>query len=61
MLIYKLTNIINNKIYIGQFSSKNKCFTNYYGSGILIKRAIKNMAKKILKKKYLKNVKPENN
>lgn len=42
MIIYKTTNLINNKIYIGQ-SRKNN--TNYYGSGKLIKNAIKKYGK----------------
>lgn len=38
MIIYKTTNLLNGKIYIGQDSHNNP---NYYGSGDLIKRAIK--------------------
>lgn len=37
MIVYKITNLINNKIYIGK-SKYNKC--DYYGSGVLIKKAI---------------------
>jgi len=37
-IIYKTTNLINGKIYIGQDSNNN---TNYLGSGKLIKAAIK--------------------
>ena len=37
MIIYKTTNIINGKIYIGQDSKNNK---NYLGGGILIKKAL---------------------
>jgi len=48
MIIYKITNLINNKIYVGKSELNNP---NYYGSGIHITRAIKNMEKKILKKK----------
>lgn len=36
--IYKVTNNINGKIYVGKQSNNNK---NYYGSGKLIKQAIK--------------------
>jgi len=38
MYIYKITNKINNKIYIGKRISKRK---KYWGSGTLIKQAIK--------------------
>lgn len=37
--IYKTTNLANNKIYIGQ--SKGNFNPNYFGSGLIIKRAIK--------------------
>jgi group I intron endonuclease len=37
MVIYKVTNLMNNKIYIGQDSKNN---LNYLGSGKIIKRAI---------------------
>ena len=37
MIIYKTTNIINNKIYIGQTNGNKK---NYIGSGKLLERAI---------------------
>jgi len=53
MYIYKTTNLINGKIYIGQ-STRNKADTlEYFGSGILIKYAIKkygilNFSKEIL-------------
>lgn len=38
MEIYKITNLVNNKIYIGKDTSSNP---KYFGSGKLIKRAIK--------------------
>lgn len=38
--IYKTTNLINNKIYIGKKHSK-VFLTDYFGSGLLINRAIK--------------------
>ena len=42
-IIYKTTNIINNKIYIGQTTKLND--KNYIGSGLLIKKAIKKYGK----------------
>ena len=38
MIIYKTTNLVNGKIYIGQDSNNNP---NYYGSGTLLHKAIK--------------------
>jgi len=38
MQIYKITNLINGKVYIGQ-DSKNNSY--YFGSGIIIKKSIK--------------------
>lgn len=37
--IYKTLNLLNNKIYIGQ--KKGKFNSNYFGSGLLIRRSIK--------------------
>lgn len=42
MIIYKTTNLINGKIYIGQYRGKSK---KYFGSGTLIKQAIKKYGK----------------
>lgn len=39
--VYKVTNLINGKIYIGQTIKIGKRFLEYYGSGKYIKRAIK--------------------
>ena len=37
MEIYKITNLINSKIYIGKDTTSDP---NYYGSGILIRKSI---------------------
>lgn len=50
MIIYKTTNLINNKIYIGQ--SKNN-YSHYYGSGKLIKKALKKYGVLNFKKEIL--------
>jgi group I intron endonuclease len=42
MIIYKTTNLINGKFYVGQDSNNNP---EYYGSGTLLKRAIKKQGK----------------
>jgi len=39
-LVYKITNLVNGKYYIGQHQTKNP-YDDYIGSGKLIKRAIK--------------------
>lgn len=41
-ILYKTTNLINNKIYIGIHKQKQEpfCFDGYMGSGFLLKRAI---------------------
>ena len=50
MIIYKITNLIDNKIYIGKDENNNP---KYFGSGLLIKRAIKKYGKKNFKKDIL--------
>lgn len=50
MIIYKITNLINNKLYIGKDSRNDP---NYFGSGMLIKKAIKKYNKENFKKEIL--------
>jgi group I intron endonuclease len=50
MIIYKTTNLINGKIYIGQDSKNNP---EYLGSGTIIKRAINKYGKENFKKEIL--------
>ncbi len=50
MNIYKITNTINNKIYIGQDSND---IVSYYGGGILIKKAIQKYGKENFIKEIL--------
>jgi group I intron endonuclease len=50
MVIYKTTNLINGKIYIGQDSKNNP---NYLGSGKILVVAIKKYGKKNFKKEIL--------
>ena len=48
MIVYKTTNLVNRKIYIGKDSKNNE---TYYGSGKILNFVIKNMARKISKMK----------
>lgn len=56
MIIYKITNLINNKIYVGKDIRNNP---NYFGSGIAIRNAIKKYGKENFKKEILETCKTE--
>jgi len=51
-VIYKTVNLINNKIYVGKDSNNN---SNYLGSGIILKKAIKKYGKENFKKNILES------
>jgi len=50
LIIYKITNLFNSKIYIGQDSQNN---SNYFGSGQTIKKAVRKYGKKFFTKEIL--------
>lgn len=52
-IIYKITNIIDNKEYIGQFRQDKFKFNNYWGSGVYITRATKKYGRKNFKKEII--------
>jgi hypothetical protein len=54
--IYKITNIINKKIYIGKKKGNPKDSKNYFGSGIAIKDAIKKYGKVNFTKEILERI-----
>ena len=53
MIIYKTTNLVNKKIYIGQDSKNNP---EYLGSGAIVKKAIKKYGKENFKKEILEEI-----
>ena len=50
MYIYKITNIINSKVYIGMSTKAND---NYFGSGVIISKAIKKYGKEYFIKEII--------
>jgi len=58
MQIYKIINLINNKIYVGKDSC---CNPDYFGSGININKAIKKYGKENFKKEILEDNIVDNN
>lgn len=44
-IIYKTTNLVNGKFYIGKHNQSNESFDGYYGSGSLLAKAIKKYGK----------------
>ena len=53
MYVYKTTNLINNKIYIGQRKYRKKDDNWYMGSGICLNRAINEHGRENFKKEIL--------
>jgi group I intron endonuclease len=53
MIIYKITNLINGKIYVGKQLSANGRYKNYLGSGKILKQAIIKYGKENFKKEIL--------
>jgi len=52
MYIYKITNLVNNKIYVGQHKVQNKR-KDYLGSGTLLRKAIKKYGRENFKKEII--------
>lgn len=53
-VIYKITNLINDKVYIGQTTKNRQGYEYYFGSGKLIKDSIKKYGKENFKREILK-------
>lgn len=59
--IYKITNLLNGKIYVGKRVKENASdMEKYYGSGIAIKLAIQKYGKENFKKEVLEKVEDKN-
>lgn len=59
MIIYEIKNKINGKVYVGQHSSNE--LGTYWGSGKLIKRAIKKYGLENFERFIQRNVLPKKN
>lgn len=56
MYIYKTTNLINGKIYVGKSSKSISESTSYYGSGIIFFKALKKYGKENFKKEIIEEL-----
>lgn len=59
--VYKITNLINGKIYVGMRKGNINNFEKYWGSGILIKRAILKYGIENFKKEVIEEATTRNN
>lgn len=57
--VYQVTNLLNNKKYIGSSNKEPKDNWSYYGSGKLIKQAIEKYGKENFKKEILEETKKD--
>ena len=58
--IYKITNLINGKIYIGKHSQKIQSKDSYFGSGVLLNKAIIKYGKENFKKEIIEMCEKDN-
>ncbi len=56
MIIYKTTNLVNGKIYVGQTRKTGVAFKRYMGGGLYLNRAIKKYGKENFKKEILETL-----